>query len=456
MAGLLDFLDTDQGRVGLGLLAAAGPTMQPMSFGQRLAGAMQGLREERVGEADRRLRQQLVEAQLSNYRGAEQGRQFDQAIRVAELERQREQERRVADFRAGLFQGATPQQALAGGGGPSVANAAKIGQGQDPQQLLERVRAGVAAGLIKADDAKALIESQNWGRARVARTAETVDAQGRPVTLQLDEFGQPVGEGMRQWKAPLQVSQGDRTSFVDPVSLDTRGQFMVNMSPFERDASARGWAAHQVAQGNLAIAQQRLGHDMRDGGKAPVGYRWAADGASLEPIPGGPAAVPPKGSPQAQQQASARLLPILDQAEALLPKATGSYIGAGADMLGQAFGKSTDGAKASAQLKALEGAIMMAQPRMEGPQSDKDTMLYRQMAGQIGDSTVPVGTRQAALQVIRELHQKYAGVEPQKPAPAAAIAPSQGAINALKMDPRRRHEFDAKYGPGEAAKVLGN
>lgn len=455
MAGLLDFLDTDQGRVGLGLLAAAGPTMQPMSFGQRLAGAMQGLREERVGEADRRLRQQLVEAQLSNYRGAEQSRQFEQAQKLAEAQRQQQQERRMLEFRSGLL-GVTPQEALAGGGGPTNAAAARVGQGLDEQQLLERVRAGVAAGLIKADDAKALIESQNWGRQKVARTAETVDAQGRPVSLQLDEFGQPVGEGMRQWKAPLQVSQGDRTSFVDPVSLDTRGQFMVNMSPSERDASARGWAAHQVAQGNLAIAQQRLGHDMRDGGKVPVGYRWAADGASLEPIPGGPAAVPPKGSPQAQQQASARLLPILDQAEALLPKATGSYIGAGADMLGQAFGASTAGAKASAQLKALEGAIMMAQPRMEGPQSDKDTMLYRQMAGQIGDSTVPVGTRQAALQVIRELHQKYAGVEPQKPAPAAAIAPSQGAINALKMDPRRRHEFDAKYGPGEAAKVLGN
>jgi len=37
MAGLLDILDSDQGRLGIGLLAAAGPSATPMGFGQRLA-----------------------------------------------------------------------------------------------------------------------------------------------------------------------------------------------------------------------------------------------------------------------------------------------------------------------------------------------------------------------------------------------------------------------------------
>jgi hypothetical protein len=39
---LLDFLNTDDGRLGLGLLAAAGPTSQPMGFGERINMAMQG------------------------------------------------------------------------------------------------------------------------------------------------------------------------------------------------------------------------------------------------------------------------------------------------------------------------------------------------------------------------------------------------------------------------------
>jgi hypothetical protein len=77
-------------------------------------------------------------------------------------------------------------------------------------------------------------------------------------------------------------------------------------------------------------------------------------------------------------------------------------------MVAGAFGHATKGAQAAAQLKALEGAIMMAQPRMEGPQSDKDVALYRQMAGAIGDSTIPIETRRAALQTVYQLHQKYA------------------------------------------------
>lgn len=40
MAGLLDFLNTDQGRMGLGLLAAAGPRTDGAGFGQRLQEGM--------------------------------------------------------------------------------------------------------------------------------------------------------------------------------------------------------------------------------------------------------------------------------------------------------------------------------------------------------------------------------------------------------------------------------
>ena len=42
MAGLLDFLQTDEGRMGLGLLAAAGPRSDGAGFGQRMQEAMQG------------------------------------------------------------------------------------------------------------------------------------------------------------------------------------------------------------------------------------------------------------------------------------------------------------------------------------------------------------------------------------------------------------------------------
>jgi hypothetical protein len=98
---------------------------------------------------------------------------------------------------------------------------------------------------------------------------------------------------------------------------------------------------------------------------------------------------------------------VLDLADPLIDASTGSMLGAGADKIAGAFGKSLSGAEASAQLQVLQAGLMLNQPRMEGPQSDADVLLYRQAAGQIGDPTVPRGIKKAALQTIRQLQQKY-------------------------------------------------
>jgi hypothetical protein len=98
---------------------------------------------------------------------------------------------------------------------------------------------------------------------------------------------------------------------------------------------------------------------------------------------------------------------VLDLADPLIDAATGSLVGAGADKLAGAFGKSLSGAEATAQLQVLQAGLMLNQPRMEGPQSDADVLLYRAAAGQIGDPTVPGGTKKAALKTIRLLQQKY-------------------------------------------------
>ena len=51
-------------------------------------------------------------------------------------------------------------------------------------------------------------------------------------------------------------------------------------------------------------------------------------------------------------------------------------------------------------------------PKMSGPQSDKDVLLYKEMAGRIGDPTVPASQKIAAMNSINQLQSKYAGVEP--------------------------------------------
>ncbi len=102
-------------------------------------------------------------------------------------------------------------------------------------------------------------------------------------------------------------------------------------------------------------------------------------------------------------------LDLLDQAAELLPNATGSLAGAALDRGAATFGRSTPGAQATAALKAIAGQLTSKMPRMEGPQSDKDVQLYKEMAGDLANDTLPVETRQAALRQIRALQQKYAG-----------------------------------------------
>jgi hypothetical protein len=152
---------------------------------------------------------------------------------------------------------------------------------------------------------------------------------------------------------------------------------------------------NDAPQGAMVPSQKAL-NDFY--GKAPDGKRWTADG-KLELIPDGN-----------QKVADAQdVLAILDQAEPLLEQSTGSYGGAAIDQAARVFGHATDGAKAAAQLKALQGTLVSKMPKMSGPQSDKDVLLYKEMAGQIGDPTIPAEQKRAAMQTIRELNTRYAG-----------------------------------------------
>lgn len=64
MAGILDFLQTPEAQLGIGLLAAGGPTTDPnrSGFGQRIAGALQGVTANQAAMTDA----QLKKAQLAN------------------------------------------------------------------------------------------------------------------------------------------------------------------------------------------------------------------------------------------------------------------------------------------------------------------------------------------------------------------------------------------------------
>ena len=115
-----------------------------------------------------------------------------------------------------------------------------------------------------------------------------------------------------------------------------------------------------------------------------------------------------------------RALSLLDEAERLLPMSTGSSAGNVFDSVAGAFGYSTPGAQAVAGLKTIAGQLTSSMPRMQGPQSDKDVQLYKEMAGDLANPNLPVQTRMSALKEIRRLNQKYAGQQSQQPQRPAA------------------------------------
>ena len=205
-------------------------------------------------------------------------------------------------------------------------------------------------------------------------------------------------------------------------SVQMRGQNMTARTA----AAGRAQSASQFNQ-RLAVDKGDMGPSGAKGGKAPAGYRWTADG-DLVAIPGGPADLKNNAEFVKAGRDADSVLSLLDEADILLPSGTNGYFGTGVDKAIGVAGLSTKGGQASAQLRAIEGALIAKMPKMSGPQSDKDVLLYKQMAGQVGDSTIPREQRQAASKIIRKLNEKHATGATTAPKKVAPSLPSGWSV----------------------------
>lgn len=208
-------------------------------------------------------------------------------------------------------------------------------------------------------------------------------------------------------------------------------------------------ASRKATLGNLEVEKARLNNQLTLAQLAAAGRK---EGPTFQHVdtPQGPMAFNPRtgeysaiqgtgGQPiQSKEQAqrsqdATSVMELTDQAAPLVDKAPGSYLGAGANHLGRAFGMDTDATKAQAQLDVLAGALISKMPKMSGPQSDKDVAMYKQMAGNLNDPTLPASAKMAAMNTLRDLNRKYAtGYQEQQSAqPAKSGAVSQ-ALNEAK------------------------
>ena len=223
MAGLLDIFDTDEGRLGLGLLMAAGPRADGAGFGQRVGDAFSFVERGRTEKEDRAQKQAMQQMQMAEIQARAQEYQSKTAKEKAAAER-------AVAFQSALTQnpGAFAQLAT---------------QFPDQVDLIEK-----------------LSKASTFGKPRVSRTAEVSGPNGSKQIIQLDDFGQPVGDAMHGYVAPQLVNLGNKQVFQTPQA---GASFDVGMSPSEQDASRRGWANNSLAQQRFAMDQKQA----QEGGK---------------------------------------------------------------------------------------------------------------------------------------------------------------------------------------------
>lgn len=323
---------------------------------------------------------------------------------------------------------------------PIEANAASGVTGPRPEALATvgqrrpiDYQALIAEG-IAPDTVEALSKAANYGRQKVARVEDAVGPDGRKVRQQLDDYGTAIGPALPQYMAPEKTDAGGEVLFTDPVTR----QILATIRKTQTPDSIAGNAVTMRGQNMTdARAREALAQSQRQHAETASSVEYKQDAAgnwiALPKKPTHPGAIQPipvASSPKRVNDAR-NALALVDEAERLVDDATSSYIGAGRDLAGRVVGYATDGAEAGARLQVLEGALVMSQPRMEGPQSDKDTALYRQMAGRIGDPTVPAAAKREALKTIRALHQRYAAQATAPTAPWAA--PQQGSTGGFKI-----------------------
>lgn len=365
MPGLLDFFNSADAQAGLGLLAAAGPRADGAGFGQRL--------QEGLGAAEQWKMRQAKIAQEA------------QQAKMQEMQMQQMQAQMAEQQK---MQGLTQQFAKPEGfdyGGYANAMA-----GINPMRAME----------IQKSLAKQGPEFS---------TAPQYDQAGRAFILAKDGSMKYL-EGVKARDKLESERLGDKVVFRNPYSAEALGSMAIGQSADSRAGNAitiRGQdLTNARAKEANGIQQQASRTQVMQTPEGLIAIDKGTNSATPVMMGGSPV----RSEDSMKKTANAKtVISLLDEADKLLPNSTGSLVGTGVDLGLGAVGVATKGAKSVAQLKAIEGQLIASMPRMEGPQSDSDRLLYQKAAGDLANPMAPVAMRQAASGTIRKLQERYTG-----------------------------------------------
>jgi len=233
---------------------------------------------------------------------------------------------------------------------------------------------------------------------------------------------------------------------VMPMNADQRKQFFTDMAVkaetrFQGDISKRGQdiSAATTRRGqDISAATTRRGQDL----SSDPTLQGRIEEAKVLGKARGEEATAPFKDVQANVKAlkSAGYDPETgkDSISDLIQKSTGSFAGAATDFAGRTVGISTGGAKAIASLKTYESKLTqdLLGGKMGAGISNADRDFIVAGIGQIADPTLPVETRQAAWNSVKE-RMRVAGMVP---APKGSGAPADNPY-AKKTDAEIKKEL---------------
>jgi len=470
--GLLDAFNTDEGLLGLALMAAGAPKLGGRtSIGEGLLGALQTVQQRKMMEEDRKQKAAFQAAQMQHLMAQAEENKAQAAQRGAEVERKK----RLDEMLGQVFGGAQPSQyGVAGGGvnlggvtepmrpkagglqgadinmiaklqamgGPNLLDAYKVAQTgikMDPGAYYalngqQRYMGDPTKGITLSGDGSVQV-MPNAPQALAELAGATKEAEARasaryqPITG-LNERNEPsilgsaadILEGLRK---PQPTADRDLMARFG----DTRADFNIG---------GKQWSVGQPSNARQGGIKTGLGPRDKwtyDRERA-VMVNEEGESRNVKKEDGAPLRSPKQAT---EDKSNQQFLSATSMARDLLQQGpTESGIGTAYDRGAAFFGKTPKGADIAKRLESISGWLTSNVPRMEGPQSNYDVNVYKQMAGQVGDSTLPVKVRMAALDTVEGLIRRYADISggPAMPQSDGGAPPAKSGFKVLGVEGR--------------------
>lgn len=353
--GLLDAFNSPEMGLAMGLLNAGGASSHPVSLGQGIAQGYQGFQQAQENNQQRAAREQQMQMHTLQMKQMQDAQKADQEAKAG------------LQSYLGQLQTTEPQKAA------QIIQALKLGV--PPAKVWEK---------LNPERQDYTLGNTRFSGMDNKQLATVPKERSLPEGMQLGSDGQTLQE------IPGYVAMKSK--------IAAAGRQPQTATPFFQSVSdaTKGMGTFDARTGKYTFPDSALVKPQND-----PKLQGQISGAKVA------------GEASAKRDVNmSGIGDVIARADSILKgkagnKPTSSGIGVGVDAAAGFIGVSPKGAAEASELKALGGALVAKMPRMEGPQSNMDVQLYREMAGDIANPMLPLERRIKALETVKSLYSKY-------------------------------------------------